>query len=110
MSKQLPADFPKTPEEWERIIANAPETVDDPDCPYDPNDAQAVEAYWKDAIVSRSLPELLEKLAVRRRGQGKKPARIAIQLRLPPDVLARWKADGPGWQTRMANRLAMPVE
>ena len=23
-------------------------------------------------------------------------------LRLPPDMLARWKATGPGWQTRMA--------
>ena len=28
-----------------------------------------------------------------------------ISLRLPPEVLARWKATGPGWQTRMAKRL-----
>ncbi|WP_257720627.1 BrnA antitoxin family protein [Thioalkalivibrio nitratireducens] len=26
-------------------------------------------------------------------------------IRLPADVLARWKATGPGWQTRMARRL-----
>ncbi|MFZ9345923.1 MAG: BrnA antitoxin family protein, partial [Burkholderiaceae bacterium] len=24
-----------------------------------------------------------------------------ISLRLPPDVIERWKATGPGWQTRM---------
>jgi uncharacterized protein (DUF4415 family) len=29
-----------------------------------------------------------------------------ISLRLPPDVIERWKATGPGWQTRMAERLA----
>ncbi len=28
-----------------------------------------------------------------------------ISLRLPPEVIARWKATGPGWQTRMAKRL-----
>ncbi|MGA1288812.1 MAG: BrnA antitoxin family protein [Rubrivivax sp.] len=29
-----------------------------------------------------------------------------ISLRLPAEVVARWKATGPGWQTRMAKRLA----
>jgi uncharacterized protein (DUF4415 family) len=29
-----------------------------------------------------------------------------ISLRLPPDVIERWKATGPGWQTRMAEKLA----
>lgn len=31
--------------------------------------------------------------------------RVLISLRLPADVLARWRATGPGWQTRMAERL-----
>ena len=31
--------------------------------------------------------------------------RQMISLRLPPEVIARWKATGPGWQTRMAKRL-----
>ena len=26
----------------------------------------------------------------------------SISLRLPPDVIAHWKATGPGWQTRLA--------
>lgn len=29
-----------------------------------------------------------------------------LTLRLPQDVIARWRATGPGWQTRMAQRLA----
>jgi uncharacterized protein (DUF4415 family) len=32
--------------------------------------------------------------------------RQMISLRLPPDVIERWKATGPGWQTRMAEKLA----
>lgn len=32
-------------------------------------------------------------------------ARTSISIRLPPDTLARWKATGPGWQTRMAEAL-----
>ena len=29
-----------------------------------------------------------------------------VTLRLPPDVLARWRASGKGWQTRAAAVLA----
>ncbi|MFO1505690.1 MAG: BrnA antitoxin family protein [Lysobacterales bacterium] len=28
-----------------------------------------------------------------------------MSLRLPPKVIARWRATGPGWQTRMAEAL-----
>jgi hypothetical protein len=72
------------------------------------DEGSSVKSYdWDNGIVSHSLDDLRAQLAQRRtRGPGKKPARVAIQLRLPPDVLARWKAGGPGWQTRMAERLA----
>jgi uncharacterized protein (DUF4415 family) len=36
-------------------------------------------------------------------------ARTLISLRLPPETLARWKATGPGWQTRMAEALSKAV-
>jgi len=32
--------------------------------------------------------------------------RKSISLRLPPEVIERWRATGPGWQTRMAERLS----
>ena len=43
---------------------------------------------------------------LRPRGRPKSPdAKVAISLRLSRDTLARWKATGPGWQTRMADVL-----
>ncbi len=38
-----------------------------------------------------------------RRGRPKLASpRKLLSLRLPPEVIANWKASGPGWQTRMA--------
>jgi uncharacterized protein (DUF4415 family)/uncharacterized DUF497 family protein len=40
------------------------------------------------------------------RGRPRSPnSKVAISLRLAPDVLDRWKASGTGWQTRMAESL-----
>jgi uncharacterized protein (DUF4415 family) len=36
-------------------------------------------------------------------------AKTAISIRLPQETLARWKASGPGWQTRMAETLTKSV-
>jgi len=56
------------------------------------------------------LPEIFGKAMARRllrpRGRPKSASpRTSISLRVPQDVLARWKATGPGWQTRMVERL-----
>lgn len=48
------------------------------------------------------------KAAKRTRGKGKKAAKVMTTLRIPQDVLARWKGTGPGWQTRMVARLSEP--
>ena len=37
----------------------------------------------------------------RRRGQQKAPKKIPLHLRLPAEVIAYFKADGRGWQTRI---------
>ena len=42
--------------------------------------------------------------AVRRGRPPKADAKVAVKLRLDPDLLAVLKATGPGWQTR-ANRI-----
>jgi len=36
-------------------------------------------------------------------------ARTSISLRVPPETLERWKATGPGWQTRMAEVLTKAI-
>lgn len=97
--------FLVTNEQIAAALAAAPERANDPDCPYDPNDAAAVEAYWKDAIVSRSLPELRQKLALRRRGTGRAPHKVPTTIRFDPDVLTGLKATGKGWQTRVNEAL-----
>ncbi|HRY16087.1 MAG: BrnA antitoxin family protein [Chromatiales bacterium] len=41
-----------------------------------------------------------------RRGRPKLASpRKLLSLRLPPEVIDKWKATGPGWQTRMAGVL-----
>lgn len=57
------------------------------------------------------LPELTDDMLARARvNKGGRPVsanpRKLISLRLPADVIERWKATGPGWQTRMAERLS----
>jgi uncharacterized protein (DUF4415 family) len=56
------------------------------------------------------LPELTEEMlarAVVNKGDRPRAAdpRTLISFRLPESTLARWKASGPGWQTRMAEVL-----
>jgi len=57
------------------------------------------------------LPELTDEMLARAKvNKGGRPVsanpRKLISLRLPADVIERWKATGPGWQTRMAERLS----
>lgn len=45
-----------------------------------------------------------QKLVRRGRPKLANPRKL-LSLRLPPEVIANWKATGPGWQTRMAQLL-----
>ena len=56
------------------------------------------------------LPELTDDMLARASvNKGGRPklanAKKLISLRLPEDVIERWRSTGPGWQTRMAERL-----
>lgn len=58
----------------------------------------------------KELPALTEEglaRAVVNKGGRPRSAnpRKLISIRLPVDVIDRWRATGPGWQTRMAERL-----
>lgn len=57
------------------------------------------------------LPEITEEMLARATvNRGGRPIatnpRKLLSIRLPVDVIERWKATGPGWQTRMAERLS----
>src|SRR5574337_83184 len=85
-----------SPEEMADALAAAPDTpVADADNPPTKSDE------WEDAVVSCSLAELREKLAVRRRGPGRAPRKVPTTIRFDADVLDALKATGLGWQTRL---------
>jgi BrnA antitoxin of type II toxin-antitoxin system len=100
-----------SPEQIKSVIANAPECVNDPDCPYDPNDARAVAAFWKGGVVVRGggvaavRAALAEKRKPGQRGPGKRPPKVAINIRLSPEVLEAFKATGAGWQSKVDGAL-----
>lgn len=75
---------------------------------------------WTSKMIAQARPagEILPKIfgarvaakMLKPRGRPKSTeSKVAISLRLPPDTLARWKATGPGWQTRMAEVLRESV-
>lgn len=75
---------------------------------------------WTAAMIAEARPakEVLPKLfgaraataMLKPRGRPKSAdSKVAISLRLRPETLARWKATGPGWQTRMAEVLREAV-
>lgn len=89
--------------DWKRVKreagADAPVPHDPASDPYDPNDAQAVEAFWKTATI--------------RRGRGRPPVAVprpTLNMRVDADVLAAFKATGPGWQTRINAVLRQAVQ
>ena len=60
------------------------------------------------------LPELTDDmLAQGKVNKGGRPRsedpKKLISIRLPETVIQRWRATGPGWQTRMAERLSRVV-
>lgn len=89
------SSFPSSPEAVAAAMEAAPERVRDPECPYDPNDPAAVEAFWKNAQVRRPG----------QRGPGKKHKKVLLSVRYSPEVVDYFRSTGEGWQTRMDDAL-----
>ena len=75
------------------------------------SDLVRVDAHKVRPAEYEELPELTEEMLARAKiNKGGRPVspnpRKLISLRLPADVIERWKATGAGWQTRMAERLS----
>ena len=74
------------------------------------SDLDRVDGHVVKAGEYEELSELTEEMLARARvNKGGRPLspnpRKLLSLRLPADVIDRWKATGAGWQTRMADRL-----
>jgi uncharacterized protein (DUF4415 family) len=75
------------------------------------SDLERVDAHRVKPHEYKELPELTDEMLARATvNKGGRPRsenpRQLISLRLPRDVIERWRSTGPGWQTRMAERLA----
>ena len=53
------------------------------------------------AVLRKAMPKM--------RGPQKAEKKIPVSLRLTPEVVERFKADGPGWQSRMDEALKKAV-
>lgn len=74
------------------------------------SDLRRVDAHVIRGHEYEELPELTDEMLARGKvNKGGRPRssnpRKLISIRLPEEVIERWRATGPGWQTRMADRL-----
>lgn len=94
----------KSQTDWERVKrmydSDAPIPYDPEDGPYDPNDEEATEKWLSEAIVIRGPGQ---------RGPQKSPTKQLVSLRLSPEVLEHFKAQGRGWQTRIDQTLKSAI-
>lgn len=73
----------------------------DPDAP-EATDAQLLQA----RPFAEAFPALAEKMSKNLGGRPKaEHPKVAVSLRLDPEVVSRFKAKGPGWQTRINEAL-----
>ncbi|MDD5249996.1 MAG: BrnA antitoxin family protein [Rhodocyclaceae bacterium] len=100
--KRAPTSKPSTfsKEQMAAAIAAAPAKVTDTECPYDPNDAASVKAFWTKGKVR--LPG--------QRGPQKQPTKVAVTIRYSPEVVEYFRGTGEGWQTRMNDALRAYVK
>ena len=74
------------------------------------SDLARVDAHVIQPHEYEDAPELTDEMLARGvvnkggRPRSANPRKL-ISIRLPEDVIERWRATGPGWQTRMADRL-----
>jgi uncharacterized protein (DUF4415 family) len=78
----------------------------------DPDNPPLTEEDWKRMRPAHEVhPELVAKYLRRNRGRPKlATAKEQVTLRIDPDVLARFKKAGAGWQTRINDALRRIVE
>ncbi len=75
----------------------------------DPDNPEWTEEDFRNAKPFKEVfPDLYEALK-QGRGPQKAPTKVPVSIRLSQDVVARFKAGGPGWQSRMDQALRKAV-
>lgn len=95
--------FPANPQDWEKLIAEAPGE----DRPLTESERTRV----ANAVVVKSggygavQAALAEKRKQGQRGPQRKPIKQSVSIRYSPEVVEYFKSTGHGWQTRMNDVL-----
>lgn len=93
----------KSKTDWERVKreagADLPVPYDAEDGPYDPNNEEAVESYWNEAMVRHRG----------QRGPQRSPTKEMISIRLSREVLDYFRGTGEGWQSRIDDTLKRAI-
>lgn len=71
----------------------------------DDQNPEWTDADFKRAVRFDQLPDSLQQKIRGTRGPQKSPRKIQTAVRYDADILEAFKADGPGWQTRMNDAL-----
>ncbi len=75
----------------------------------DPDNPEITDEQWAKARpMTEAMPELVAAMR-RMRGAQAAPTKEHLSLRLDRDVLAAWRATGPGWQARINDALRRAV-
>ena len=67
--------------------------------------AKPIEEVLPPEVIAANFPKMTKRM-------GRPPSaapKVPVNLRVDPDVLAAYKADGPGWQTRMHDVLRAAI-
>ena len=78
-----------------RTSARSPKS----DVPYNPKDREATLSFWDGAVAHRGVAQLRTKRGRPAKAPHERKEQIA--LRIDAEVLAWYRAQGEGWQTRM---------
>jgi uncharacterized protein (DUF4415 family) len=80
----------------------------------DPDARPWTDEQWAKARPAREVlpPEMFERLTRKPGGRGpqKAPTKQLVSLRLDREIIEHFKAQGPGWQTRLNDALRAAVQ
>lgn len=76
-----------------------------PPADFDENPEWTEEDFARARPASEMLPPHVVADLMRRRGPQRSPTKKPVTLRLDSDVLEKFRATGPGWQSRMNEAL-----
>jgi uncharacterized protein (DUF4415 family) len=98
MTGKKPSDYVQNSafsrEDWDEVSDNPEWTKEDFD-----------KARPAHEVLPSDVVEALTKRYRGQRGPQKMPTKLLISLRLDQDIVERFKADGPGWQSRINEAL-----